>query len=154
MLLKNLISNQRPEFAKLRISGISFDSRLTKKGNLFVSIKGNKFDGNDYVNDAISKGAKVIFYSGTIKKSKKVLYIKVKDTRKTLAELSTKYYKDKPKNIIAVTGTNGKTSVSDFFCQIINLQKKTIRFHRNTWFKSEQFIKKKDINHFRLFNFK
>ena len=73
MLLKNLISNQRPEFAKLRISGISFDSRLTKKGNLFVSIKGNKFDGNDYVNDAISKGAKVIFYSGTIKKSKKEL---------------------------------------------------------------------------------
>ena len=42
---KNLISNLRPEVAALKIKGISFDSRSVKKGDLFVSIKGDKFDG-------------------------------------------------------------------------------------------------------------
>ena len=119
MLLKNLISNLKPNIAALKIRGISFDSRSIRKGDLFVSIKGSKFNGNDYINQATSKGATAIIHSQTIKKNKKAIYIKVKDTRNTLARLSTKYYKNKPKNIIAVTGTNGKTSISDFFHQIL-----------------------------------
>ena len=106
MLLKNLISNLKPNVAATKIRGISFDSRNIKKGDLFVSIKGNKFNGNDYINQAISKGAKAIVHSQTIKKNKKIVYIKVKDTRDAFARLSTNYYKNKPKNIIAVTGTN------------------------------------------------
>ena len=68
MLLKNLINNLRPELATTKINGISFDSRLTKKGDLFVSIKGNKLDGNNFVEQATLKGAKVIVYSRPIKK--------------------------------------------------------------------------------------
>ena len=68
MLLKNLISNLKPGLAKIKIKAISFDSRSTKKGDLFVSIKGSKFDGGSYINQAISKGAKVIIHSGVIKK--------------------------------------------------------------------------------------
>ena len=49
MLLKNLISNLKPEVGALKIKGISFDSRSIKKGDLFVSIKGKKFDGNNYI---------------------------------------------------------------------------------------------------------
>ena len=60
MLLKNLIRNLKPEVAAIKIKGISFDSRSVKKGDLFVSIKGNKFDGNKFINDAIKNGAKVI----------------------------------------------------------------------------------------------
>ena len=134
MLLKNLIRNLKPEVAALKIKGISFDSRRVKKGDLFVSIKGEKFDGNDYVNQATSKGAKVIVHSKKVKQNKKATFIKFKDTRNILARLSTNYYKNKPNNIVAVTGTNGKTSVSDFFYQIFMLQKKKIWIHRNTWF--------------------
>jgi len=145
MLLKNLIRNLKPEVAALKIKGISFDSRSTKKGDLFVSIKGNKFDGNDYINQATSKGAKVIVHSRPIKKNKKVTFIKFKDTRNILARLSTRYYKNKPKNIIAVTGTNGKTSVSDFFYQIFTLQKKKSGFIGTLGFRKNKSLKRRNL---------
>ena len=65
------------------------------------------------------KGAKVVIHSSKIKKSKKIIFLKFKDTKAILARLSTNYYKNKPKNIVAVTGTNGKTSVSDFFIKFL-----------------------------------
>tara|TARA_B100000586_G_scaffold80421_1_gene56659 strand:+ start:5314 stop:8148 length:2835 start_codon:yes stop_codon:yes gene_type:complete len=145
MLLKNLISNLKPEVAALKIKGISFDSRSIKKGDLFVSIKGDKFDGDDYINQATSKGAKVIVHSRPIKKNKKVTFIKFKDTRNILAKLSTRYYKNKPKNIIAVTGTNGKTSVSDFFYQIFMLQKKKSGFIGTLGFRKNKLLKRRNL---------
>jgi len=145
MLLKNLISNLKPEVAALKIKGISFDSRSIKKGDLFVSIKGDKFDGNDYINQATSKGAKVIVHSRSIKKNKKATFIKFKDTRNILAKLSTRYYKNKPKNIIAVTGTNGKTSVSDFFYQIFMLQKKKSGFIGTLGFRKNKLLKRRNL---------
>ena len=145
MLLKNLISNLKPNIAALKIRGISFDSRSIRKGDLFVSIKGSKFNGNDYINQATSKGATAIIHSQTIKKNKKAIYIKVKDTRKTLARLSTKYYKNKPKNIIAVTGTNGKTSISDFFHQIFMLQNERAGFIGTLGFKKNKHLRKRDL---------
>ena len=145
MLLKNLINNLRPELATTKINGISFDSRLTKKGDLFISIKGDKLDGNKFVEQAILKGAKVIVYSRSIKKNKKIIYIKVKDTRNILARLSSNYYKVKPKNIIAVTGTNGKTSVSDFFHQIFMLQNRNVGFIGTLGLKKNSFLKKRQL---------
>ena len=145
MLLKNLISNLKPEVAALKIKGISFDSRRIKKGDLFVSIKGNKFDGNDYIKQAISKGAKAIIYSRPVKKNKKAIFVKVKDTRDVLARLSTKYYKNKPKNIVAVTGTNGKTSIADFFCQIFMLQNKKSGFIGTLGFRKNKSLKKRNL---------
>ena len=128
MLLKNLISNLDPKLAKNKIGGISFDSRLTKKRYLFVSISGNKSNGDNYIKHAVSNGAKVIIHSNNLKKIKKVFYLKVKDTRDILAKVCSKYYRNKPKNIIAVTGTNGKTSISDFFHQIFTIQNKKVGF--------------------------
>ena len=145
MLLKNLISNLKPEVATLKIKGISFDSRRTKKGDLFVSIKGNKFDGNDYIKQATSKGAKAIVYSRPVKKNKNAIFIKIKDTRNVLAKISTKYYKNKPKNIIAVTGTNGKTSISDFFYQIFMLQNKKSGFIGTLGFRKNKFLKQRNL---------
>ena len=54
-------------------------------------------------------------------KNKKILIIKKKDIRNFISEVSSKFYKLKPRNIIAVTGTNGKTSVADLFYQILSL---------------------------------
>ena len=68
MLLKNLFSNLPIELSAININGISFDSRNTKKGDLFVSIKGNKFNGDDFINHALGRGAKVIVHSHMIKK--------------------------------------------------------------------------------------
>ena len=74
MLLKNLIKNFEQGKSDTKIRRISFDSRKIKKGDLFISIKGNKFNGNDYIDQAIKKGARVIVHSQPIKKKKKYIY--------------------------------------------------------------------------------
>ena len=146
MLLKNLIDNLNPEIGSERIKGISSDSRKIKRGDLFVSIKGNKFDGNKYIGQAISRGAKVIIYSGFLnKKYKNVKLVRVKDTRSKLAEISSKYYKKKPKNIVAVTGTNGKTSISDFFHQIFTLNNKRVGLLGTLGFKKNNHLKRREL---------
>ena len=72
MLLKNLINNLNPNVGKLKIRGLSLDSRNVKKGDLFISIKGNKFNANNYIEEAIFKGAKAVIYSGSVKKNIKI----------------------------------------------------------------------------------
>ena len=56
---------------------------------------------------------------------KKILFLYSSNPRKLLSEVSSKYYKLKPKNILAVTGTNGKTSVANFYQQILSLNNKS-----------------------------
>ena len=146
MLLKNLIDNLNSKISNLKIRKISADSRKIQKGDLFVSIKGNKFDGNKFIDHAILKGAKVVVYSGLLKKKyNNITYIKTKNTREKLAEISSKYFKKKPKNIIAVTGTNGKTSVSDFFHQIFTLNNKPVGLLGTLGFKKNNNLKKRQL---------
>ena len=60
MLLKEYIPNIDKKYGKVFFSGISFDSSRVKKNDIFFAIKGDKFDGNNYINAAIKKGAKII----------------------------------------------------------------------------------------------
>ena len=53
-----------------------------------------------------------------------ILYIRSKNVRKTLSQTAYDICKNKPKNLIAVTGTNGKSSIADFYLQILKLNKK------------------------------
>ena len=120
MLLKNLIKNISKDKEKIAISGLSINSKEVKKNYIFFAIKGNKFNGELFIKSAIKKGASVIICSKNCKfKNKNVLIIKTKNTRYLLSEVASRFYKLKPKNIIAVTGTNGKTSVADIFFQIL-----------------------------------
>ena len=120
MLLKNLIKNPPQNLKRLPIKGLALNSKDVKKGFIFFAIKGNKSNGEKYINKAIKNGAIIIICSISCKfKSTKVNIIKTKRVRNYLSEITSKFYKLKPKNIIAVTGTNGKTSVADFFYQIL-----------------------------------
>ena len=60
MQLKDYIPNINKKYGKVSFSGIAFDSSKVKKNDIFFAIKGNKFDGNDFINRAIKKGAKII----------------------------------------------------------------------------------------------
>ena len=125
MYLGNFIGNLGKKNSKLNFSGLAFNSREVKKNYIFFAIEGNKFDGNNYINDAIYRGAKIIISKKNLKINKKgINFIKNKNPRKLLSELSYKFLLKRPKNLVAVTGTNGKSSVSDFYYQILNLNKK------------------------------
>ena len=124
MLLKNLIKNISNNKKNIVISGLSTNSKEIKKNYIFFAIKGNKFNGENFIQEAINKGASVIISSKKCKfVNKNIPILKTSNIRNLLSELSSKFYKLKPKNIIAVTGTNGKTSVADIFYQILSFNK-------------------------------
>ena len=127
MLLGDYIHNIQNNFKKFFFSGISFNSNKIIKDNIFFAIKGNKVDGNNFISHAIKNGAKIIVTENNNEGLKNnILYIKTKNIRKLLAEISFKIYNKIPKNIIAVTGTNGKSSVVDFYYQILKLNNKKV----------------------------
>ena len=127
MFLGDYFQNINKKYKKFFFSGISFNSKQIKKNCIFFAIKGNQFDGNNFVQIAIKKGSRIIV---TEKKHNKfqngILFIHTKNIRKLLAEVSFKVFDKRPNNLIAVTGTNGKSSIADFYYQILRLNNKKV----------------------------
>jgi len=124
MLLGNLLKSISHKYQKVDAKGISFDSRKVKKGDIFFAIKGNKTSGVEFIKEALKKGASIIVVNKSVKyKNNNIKLILVKDVRQSLSEACSNFYNKKPKKIIAVTGTNGKSSVADFFYQILSFNK-------------------------------
>merc|ERR1711965_867946 len=91
------------------IWGVSIDDRTIKKGDLFIALKGDNFDGHDFIESAIRKGADGIIVSDK-KLANKYQALLVKDTRialKQIAKFSRRRFKG---TTIALTGSSGKTS--------------------------------------------
>ncbi len=101
------------------IRGVTNDSSKVKEGDAFFAIKGTTRNGEDYIEEAIQNGASLIVvddsFSGNFTNCE---FIKVKNIRKFLSEVLRFRNQQLPQNIVTVTGTNGKTSVSCFFQQI------------------------------------
>ena len=122
MLLKKLIKFSLKKYNKLNIKGLATNSKEVKKGFIFFAIKGRQLNGEKYISEAIKKGANVIICSNDCNfKNDNIAVFKVQNIRNFLSEITSKFYSLKPNNIIAVTGTNGKTSVADFFYQILSI---------------------------------
>ncbi len=104
----------------VNITGLTADSRKVKPGFAFFAIKGAQTDGHDYIDKAIAAGTSIIVGEKDLN-PEGAIYIKSRNTRKDLAHLAAKFYPEKPKNIVVITGTNGKTSIADFTRQLWKL---------------------------------
>ena len=124
MYLPELLKTVGKKYRKIYVKGICFDSRKAKKSDIFFAIKGNKISGTKFIQKAILKKVSAIVVDSKIKfKSFKIPLLRVRDARKSLSEACSNFYNKKPAYIVAVTGTNGKTSVADFFFQLFKLHK-------------------------------
>ncbi|MBP7792172.1 MAG: UDP-N-acetylmuramoyl-tripeptide--D-alanyl-D-alanine ligase [Candidatus Goldbacteria bacterium] len=110
------VFNKNFDFSKdERVKGISIDTRTLKKGDVFFAIKGENTDGHNFIGDAFKKGA--ILTIAEKYEDKKI--INVKDTKEALLKLAA-YYLDKMEKVkvIAITGSNGKTTVKEILNKI------------------------------------
>ncbi|MCF6137010.1 UDP-N-acetylmuramoyl-L-alanyl-D-glutamate--2,6-diaminopimelate ligase [Alkalihalobacillus berkeleyi] len=106
------------------ITNIEMDSRKVEKGNLFICISGENFDGHNYVGDVVAKGATAIVAERMVDTT--VPVILVSDSRHAMAILSDEFY-DQPTHklqLIGVTGTNGKTTVTHIMDTLFQNQEK------------------------------
>ena len=114
-LSADFVAGRDPE-----IAGLSADSRTIVPGFLFAALPGVNADGGAFVADALKKGAVAILGSGAIRKkiSNGVVAVIDENPRQRLAQIAARFYGRQPDTIVAVTGTNGKTSVASFARQI------------------------------------
>lgn len=101
------------------IKGLTSDTREVRKGYLFAALKGTRFDGHEFIDQAITNGATYILASKDTK-ADGAYVIESNNPRFDFAKLCAGFYQNQPEHIAAITGTNGKTSTADFIRQIFD----------------------------------
>ncbi|MEA5098428.1 MAG: UDP-N-acetylmuramoyl-tripeptide--D-alanyl-D-alanine ligase [Burkholderiaceae bacterium] len=99
-------------------SGISTDSRNVQPGNLFVALRGERFDAHDFLNDVVSHGAAAVVVE-RIPPGLQVPALVVPDTREALGEIARHWRRQFVLPVIGVTGSNGKTTVKEMIASIL-----------------------------------
>lgn len=101
------------------IKNVSTDSRNINKGDLFIPIKGDRFDGHLYIEDAIKAGAVCVLTSREKDDIKNATVIKVKDTKDAYLDIARMYRNKFDIKIIGVVGSVGKTSTKDMIASVL-----------------------------------
>lgn len=100
------------------LKGLALDSRLVEEGFLFAALKGEKLDGRTFIEAAIARGASTILTDTAYDAPQDVHVVISKNPRKDLSLIASRFSAPLPEKIIAVTGTNGKSSVVHFCEQL------------------------------------
>jgi UDP-N-acetylmuramoyl-L-alanyl-D-glutamate--2,6-diaminopimelate ligase len=106
------------------IRGLSLDSRRVEPGFVFAAVPGTKTDGKRFVDDAVARGAVVILtddpksYDALTRRAPPVTIVGDPNPRRRIARMAARFYRPQPETVAAVTGTNGKTSVTVFTRQL------------------------------------
>jgi len=114
------------------IKSISTDTRSIVKKSMFIALKGNNFNGNDYVEEALKKGAVIALTDDKRflnSKNKKIIY--VKNTILALGKISRNIIKEFNGTVIAVTGSNGKTTTTNIIASTLKESSSTIENFNN-----------------------
>lgn len=123
MRLEELIENLQYErlinFVDVDITGISYNSKTTKSGDIFACLVGEYADGHEFFKNAVEAGARAFFVEKEL--DTHLPQVVVKSTRRQIADIADKFYNHPSRrlNLIGVTGTNGKTTVTHLVQKIL-----------------------------------
>ena len=111
-----------------RVEHLTTDSRAARAGSVFVALVGENFDGNDFIDDAISRGARVVVCSrGRALDRSGVAFIEVDDTTRALGDIAAAHRRRFDIPVVAITGSNGKTTTKELMAAGLSA---TRRVHR------------------------
>lgn len=118
-LIENLQYEELIDFKDVEITGISYNSKTTKPGDIFVCLAGEHSDGHDYFKNAAENGARAFLVERKL--DTHLPQVIVKSTRRQIADIADKFYGSPSNslNLIGVTGTNGKTTVTHLIQKIL-----------------------------------
>lgn len=112
-------------------SGVSIDSRTIEQGDIFFALRGERFDGHRFIGDALSKGSGAIVETQPETVPENKVIIRVNDTLRSLQDLAHFLRMKKDIPVIAVTGSNGKTTTKEMICEIASGRFKVLKNEGN-----------------------
>ncbi|MCK5655373.1 MAG: UDP-N-acetylmuramoyl-tripeptide--D-alanyl-D-alanine ligase [Candidatus Aureabacteria bacterium] len=128
-----VLGKKRPKgIENIPASGISIDSRTISKGQIFVAVRGQNFNGADYAKQAVKKGAALVILQDERKKLKENLpCIFVKDTYDALQKIASFNRSKFNGRVVAVTGSSGKTITKEMLSEILSVRGKVTKTEGN-----------------------
>jgi UDP-N-acetylmuramoyl-tripeptide--D-alanyl-D-alanine ligase len=126
-----------PHDLKQRIRRVVTDSRLVRKGDLFIAFQGDRYDGHAFVTKALAQGAVCVIVQEDYrlppspKRTEAPLLLGVRDTLEAYQRLATHYRNRFSIPVIAITGSNGKTTTKEMVAQVVAQRWKTLKTEGN-----------------------
>ena len=121
-----LVSGNRDD----EINFFSQDSRQMTNGGMYIPLKGERFDGHDFIESAFQTGAQAIISEKDVSYEDKIV-IKVKDTYQALKDMASYLRSHRPVKVVGVTGSVGKTSTRDMVYSVVKQKYKTLKTEGN-----------------------
>ena len=108
-------------------TGVSIDSRSIREGELFIALKGERFDGHDFLMDAMGKGRGAVVSTPPVAPVRGKAVVHVKNTLKALQDIARHVRLKRRATVIGITGTNGKTTTKELIASILGIQHKVMK---------------------------
>lgn len=112
------------------INFFSQDSRQMTNGGMYIPLKGERFDGHNFIESAFQTGAQAIISEKDVNYEDKIV-IKVKDTHQALKDMASYLRNHRPVKVVGVTGSVGKTSTRDMVYSVVKQKYKTLKTEGN-----------------------
>ena len=112
------------------INFFSQDSRQMTNGGMYIPLKGERFDGHNFIESAFQTGAQAIISEKDVNYEDKIV-IKVKDTHQALKDMASYLRNHRPVKVVGVTGSVGKTSTRDMVYSVVKQKYKTLKTEEN-----------------------
>jgi UDP-N-acetylmuramoyl-tripeptide--D-alanyl-D-alanine ligase len=109
------------------VKGFSINSRTITKGEAFIAIRGPKFDGHDFIKDAMAQGAAAVIVSRKIPGLKNIPIVQVRDTTKALGHIAAFYRRKFTISVVAITGSTGKTTTKEMVAAVLAKKYKVLK---------------------------